>query len=535
MSAEELSAITGLPAEEAAGFLEMAGGNLEVAVQLFFDMGGAGGGGGGGDGGGDVPMSAAFQAPSSAHSLLFGDSPAPAAWSEQGFEFSSEAATGACIIQHKNGPCGVLAAINGILIAQAGCQDAAGVVSDEALARALAAVLVRAATTPGASGSNAAGKVVATAWSDGPGSQVLETELPADAAAVAAHLQAQASVLRAPGGVVLLCYAAVLSRGADLVRAEACSDGGSLPLVVGPHSLCSTELMGLLLSGLARGNVSAYGSDGGKVSWRPAGDVGMLSRDEIEMGVPLADQLKSPQKPVWVLHGGDHFTLLWAPASSANSGSVDLLFWNGLPPNRGLSRLRLRNASLEPSPPAPEVHVQSHWRAKVGEVESIVQARAEDKKARPGLWRTHSYELALVTEAVVAEDKSAERPEGVPSPVVFPQGAAPAEGAGWRCAACYQTRFKTMCFGENPAPAANACKFCSRPQAEVGWTIWKTYEELPPGVQRRIDRMSGPKMLAILQTRWPADTELLLHDGQGNEVVAGGSGFDPDVWKLPAV
>lgn len=33
-------------------------------------------------------------------------------------------------------------------------------------------------------------------------------------------------------------------------------EGGSLPLVVGPHSLCSTELMGLLLHGVARGNVA---------------------------------------------------------------------------------------------------------------------------------------------------------------------------------------------------------------------------------------------------------------------------------------
>ena len=43
MAAEELSAVTGMPSTEAAQFLEMAGGNLEDAVALYFEMGGGGG------------------------------------------------------------------------------------------------------------------------------------------------------------------------------------------------------------------------------------------------------------------------------------------------------------------------------------------------------------------------------------------------------------------------------------------------------------------------------------------------------------
>ena len=67
--------------------------------------------------------------------------------------------------------------------------------------------------------------------------------------------------------------------------------------MVGPHALCGTELINLLLTGVARGNVGAYGAGGDKVSWRPAaGSVGMLSRDELESGMPLADGLKSRRR-----------------------------------------------------------------------------------------------------------------------------------------------------------------------------------------------------------------------------------------------
>ena len=40
----------------------------------------------------------------------------------------------------------------------------------------------------------------------------------------------------------------------------------------------------------------------------------MLSREEIESGVPLADELKSPSQPVWGLQGGEDFRLAWLRA-----------------------------------------------------------------------------------------------------------------------------------------------------------------------------------------------------------------------------
>lgn len=144
---------------------------------------------------------------------------------------------------------------------------------------------------------------------------------------------------------------------------------------------------------------------------------------QLETGVPLADALKSPTLPIYVVHGGDHFTVLWHPTASVQSrlqarvralftsfaqagtppndaaakalqqasseaqvdgsyqptsgeGFFDVCHWNGLPPSRGLGWLRLRSCgeALAPAPAAPPVHVPTAWRLTVGEVESVVQA-----------------------------------------------------------------------------------------------------------------------------------------------------------------
>lgn len=107
-----LSGITGLPTDQAAMYLEMSGGNLDMAVSIFFDGGGGGGGGsmgadGQGAGSSDV---GAFDAPTPAHALLFGPSPAPSSWADQGFEWHDATCVG--LTQRANGPCGILAAVN---------------------------------------------------------------------------------------------------------------------------------------------------------------------------------------------------------------------------------------------------------------------------------------------------------------------------------------------------------------------------------------------------------------------------------------
>ena len=232
----------------------------------------------------------------------------------------------------------------------------------------------------------------------------------------------------------------------------------------------------------------------------------------------------------------------WPLRALTSPGTLDRLSCCSLarlPPNRQLAWLRVRSCggdAAAPAPAAPEKHTPTHWRLTVGEVESIVQASPEDKKRLPGAWREHKYEIALVTQKVAEEDSaSPERPPDVPPPLRLEQGPKPAPGAAWRCASCYNTRFSTMCFGENSAPAASNCKFCGQSQELAGWTIWKPYAALPASLQRRIDRTNGPKILKTIRTRWSeADISVFAGERSAQEVELGSKEFDPNKFTVPA-
>ena len=179
--ADELAANTGLSLVEAASYMEMAGSSLDQAVSLFFDM----------QGGGSMPDVAMQEtsgpAFSPAHVALFGSEIAPVSWSQQGFEFSTDPAQASGLVQHKSGPCSVLAVVNALLISQAGCPQPTCVFDDGALSSVLAKILVRCAQ----------GGKVTIANGDG----LEASNLPADEAVVTQHLQGNANLFKRPGGV----------------------------------------------------------------------------------------------------------------------------------------------------------------------------------------------------------------------------------------------------------------------------------------------------------------------------------------------
>lgn len=69
----------------------------------------------------------------------------------------------------------------------------------------------------------------------------------------------------------------------------------------------------------------------------------------------------------------------------------------------------------------------------------------------------------------------------------------------WRCASCYRTRYKTMCFGLNDA-GARQCAHCGKAPLEAGYTVWVHYSDLPPPMQGLIERNYGHKLTAVLRT-----------------------------------
>lgn len=92
-----------------------------------------------------------------------------------------------------------------------------------------------------------------------------------------------------------------------------------------------------------------------------------------------------------------------------------------------------------------------------------------------------------------------------------------------------------MCFGDNDGPAAvKGCRHCGKKAVDAGWTIWRTYADLPLPTRARIDRAFGPKVLAVLRTRWPgADLTAIGRDGA--MATLGEAGFDGSLTPVPSV
>jgi hypothetical protein len=81
---------------------------------------------------------------------------------------------------------------------------------------------------------------------------------------------------------------------------------------------------------------------------------------------------------------------------------------------------------------------------------------------------------------------------------------------GWRCASCYRTRFKTMCFGLNEA-GGNYCIHCGKSALEAGFTLWFWYADLPESMQAFVNRHYGHKLTALIRTLFP-DASLTYED-----------------------
>lgn len=267
------------------------------------------------------------------------------------------------------------------------------------------------------------------------------------------------------GSLCLLVYSAVFTRGLDRVKEDIKESDNEATLVVGPFWLCTCELLLLLIAGRASGSIRAYGDDGKKISLPPC-QVGLLSYSEVETGVPIADELKSPVCPIWILHGGDHFTLLFSasrqvcpfdcrvaavvnvsfqhPPTEPESWFA-LYFWNGLPPGRSFQELRVFSES-GPAGPAPDKLKRKWYKPRPGEIDEIIQAHPGDREKSDyySRWRFEVI-LAVDDPDVKGKPRPPEMEKDYPILELVP-GALDEE---WRCASCYRTRYKTMCFGLN--------------------------------------------------------------------------------------
>eukprot|EP00930_Biecheleria_cincta_P022717 TRINITY_DN16546_c0_g1_i1.p1 TRINITY_DN16546_c0_g1~~TRINITY_DN16546_c0_g1_i1.p1 ORF type:complete len:538 (-),score=101.57 TRINITY_DN16546_c0_g1_i1:168-1610(-) len=433
----------------------------------------------------------------------------PDAWRLQRLDCGSEGGWKGGLPQPKNGPCGVLAVVHAFILAEQHTRAPSEVeLTPEAVAKVILKILQ--GCRPDADGAPFRLVRPKTKGAYGPEDELEFTEL-ADQDAASKEIQARIGDFQGPGGVIDLVYSAIFTRGIDLVRTEALSEGGELPLVPKAFScwLCSMELMSLLLRGQAAGNVGAFHADSSpNLSWDGFNTVGLLSRKEKEQGIPIADALKSPKTPVWILHGGDHFTVAWAQSAPPQDvgAKFTLHQWNGLPPG-GPRLAEMSITAVKGTISGALREPPKFYKPEPGEIDEIVQADPNDKANFPGQYRKWRYEAMLAWDRPDLQGEP--RPEGVPPEPKFDQEDARYQREGpWRCRLCYDRRFQTMDFSLVPAESPDACPKCDKPRKECGWSLWLPFADLPPNRQASVMDQHAKKIEPILWTKWP-DAEVV--------------------------
>eukprot|EP00043_Microstomoeca_roanoka_P003086 m.42292 g.42292 ORF g.42292 m.42292 type:complete len:486 (+) comp11904_c0_seq6:92-1549(+) len=234
------------------------------------------------------------------------------AWFMQGFEFSSSLAGDCFFIQHKNGPCGVLAAIQGLVIQELlwPSDDSPAQPLAAATSASIRSALVQAITFTLLQSSEKGGTCLVVR---GQASQqtfmttdeflaAVEPQLlefnDADELkdAVAQHLDEFIGC----GGVVQYLYSLILTCGLDRVR-QAMQGINSL---IYEDSTCDHILVNLILTGIPKEGID----DDAWASWSGMPRLGFLTTEQ--EFIP-AVRFLNPLYPIWVSHCGGHYTLIY--------------------------------------------------------------------------------------------------------------------------------------------------------------------------------------------------------------------------------
>ena len=315
---KQFRGITGLGSDdEAKMWLEMAGGDLSIAMGLFFN-----------DGATTTTSSSTKKKEKDENEIVWGSSRKPSgkvleAW-RQGFVFA-EKFKGA-IVQLKNGPCGVIAVVQALILSRRLSEREKSLmfetlfhasVTDDELAFVLSSIILKCRDDGDATQAGIA------IWKDTFEKATLKTSKDGIQALVRDNI----SMFRNEFGMLRLVYSMVLSRGVNQIQKDLNDDAES-PLIGSSRGLCSFELMSLLLRGVANGDIGAFN----QVTRAPQdwnrdevlGGIGLLSSEfERRVGVQICNALKIPKAPIFIIHGGDHFTVMVASDGKSFELAID--------------------------------------------------------------------------------------------------------------------------------------------------------------------------------------------------------------------
>ena len=340
-------------------------------------------------------------------------------------------------------------------------------------------------------------------------------------------------------GLSLLVYSAVLTRGLANCRHDTSRDSMFMSLIFA-DATSEQALLNLLLAGVARNDVN----DATWCDVRLDVPIGFLTAAE---GYAVCDMWKRPLAPVWVTHGGNHYTTVWSrqhevctvsdtpvqaqreaaasaqaesaategkeqgqapPAAAAGGGAgpaaklqdpapVHVLhLFNGLhPPRAGGAATRhacFRAAMWgrwgeeegSPNPEQEAARAAAKEAAEARKVKKIISSRV----LPGGDKETGPWEFLVVCK----KSGSLENPAAT----------APPYGGKWYCRDCMLPKVPNWAgYNEEGAPA---CKGCGKLVSECGFAHWLSAEELPVGKRRDWERGHAPQLLQVLRVRWPA-------------------------------
>ncbi|XP_037069224.1 probable ubiquitin carboxyl-terminal hydrolase MINDY-4 [Pollicipes pollicipes] len=300
-------------------------------------------------------------------------------WTQQNFGFNKTENITYGIVQHKGGPCGVLAVVQAyimkvLLFGSRLCNtppvsDAHEPAPEEqraALAAAITEILWKCGHGTGAVVALSSGRSQFPGGGRYKSDGITETlQLQAFSASeplLAYVLEQLQRFQSADGsGCILLTYSAVLSRGVENVKKDMDVPTNT---VIGRHGYCTQELVNLLLTGSAASNVFngiVKLGEGKDVTVLRGVDnkseIGLLSLFEHYKSCEVGSNMKAPMLPIWVILSESHFTCLFAAdrrlcADPPLGGKFDLFYYDMLARQDDQIRLTVEYGG-NPNAPAP--------------------------------------------------------------------------------------------------------------------------------------------------------------------------------------
>ncbi|XP_065897128.1 probable ubiquitin carboxyl-terminal hydrolase MINDY-4 isoform X2 [Dysidea avara] len=271
--------------------------------------------------------------------LLFGSSKGTFndEWIRQNFVFSSVPGLEYGLVQHKGGPCGVLATVQAFVLKHLMFEGTTSSMADKngALINAMVDVLWKARSHDCV--NLALPDIKSSSGLTGDTLDELVLHERRNVSELKGLLQASLPFFTGHSGCILLLTSVILTKGIRCIVNEMDEPTNKL---IGHHSYCTQDLVNLFLIGKAVSNTHdgvitlGTGNDSMQLKGLDCqSEIGFLSLFEYYKSCTVGVNYKQPRYPIWVVCSESHFSVLFNSSKDffiRQPAHFDLLYFNGL-------------------------------------------------------------------------------------------------------------------------------------------------------------------------------------------------------------